>query len=260
MTCTERTLVDAHFAGTIAPRDERRLRAHLDGCAACRARYRKRQLLGQIDPQAFVAEERIGRGLGLRRAPRVSHLPLVAAALAFAALVFFVIRPAPKDDGFTPRGAPPSIPTTSASPSPSTTISSIAVYRASADSGAIALAGGSVRGDDELAFSYDNSSRKRYLMIFGVDETGRVYWFYPAWTRELDDPSSIPIEPGRRAELPDAVRHPFAGGHLAIHGLFLDAPRTVREVEAALAEAEGGLLEDGMPGAVDHVTMLEVTR
>ncbi|MBX3234088.1 MAG: zf-HC2 domain-containing protein [Labilithrix sp.] len=251
MTCADRTLVDAHFAGTIAPREERRMRAHLDGCDTCRARYRKRQILGQIDPQALVAEERVARGLGLRR-PRVSKLPLVAAALAFAALLFFVVRPAPKDDGFTARG---SVTGTTAPSTPAST-STIAVYRANADSGAVVLASGPIGAGDELAFSYDNASDKAYLMIFGVDDGGRVYWFYPAWTSETDNPMSIAIEPGKRKELPDAVRHPIMGERLTIHGLFLDTPQTVRDVEAALRDRR----LDALPGAVDHVTMFEVGR
>lgn len=256
MTCAERSLVDAHFAGKIAPRDERLMRTHLDGCDPCRERYRKRQLLAMIDPGAPTTEERIGRPLGLMPKPRALPvpLPLVAAAIALAALVLFMIRP-PKnaaqerEDGFTPRGSVVGTTTTATS--------KISVYRANKDSGAVVLAQGPLQKSDELAFSYDNASNKSYLMVFGVDDAGRVYWFYPAWTNEAENPMSLKIEPGRVAQLPEAIRHGYAGERLTIHGLFLDTPLTVRDVEIALRDKR---LESGIPGAIDQTFVFEVAR
>ena len=111
---------------------------HLEGCDACRERYRKRQLFAMLDPAAVTTEQRIGRPLGLDKKPRAFPvpIPLAAAALALAAVVLFMIRP-PKDEGFTPRGSIDGT-TTAAT-------SKIAVYRANEDSGAVILAQGPVR-------------------------------------------------------------------------------------------------------------------
>lgn len=251
-TCIERALVDAHFRGAITPTAERRLRAHVTDCAACKKHYRRHQLLASLDPEASSPEDRLARGLGFSApaAPqrRLSkHLALAASALALAALLFFVVRsPEPKDDGFTARGSVAA--STSATPS-------VSVYRVRDRT--LLSATTSIEHDDELAFAYANPTHKPYLMIFGVDETGRVYWFYPAWNAEAENPMAFKMDPAHvTQQLPEAIRHPFAGARLTIHGLFLDAPLTVRDVEAALRAHR----LDGMPGAVDHTTTFEVTR
>jgi hypothetical protein len=95
------------------------------------------------------------------------------------------------------------------------------------------------------------------MMIFGVDEGDRVYWFYPAWTDESENPMAVKTDPGRgTVALPEAIKHPFQGSKLTVHGLFLETPQTVRDVEAALRDHR----LDGMPGAVDQKTTFEVTR
>jgi hypothetical protein len=114
-----------------------------------------------------------------------------------------------------------------------------------------------LKRDDELAFSYDNASHKPYVMIFGVDEGGRVYWFYPAWTDESENPMAVKTDPNRISQqLPEAIKHRYAGSRLTVHGLFLDQPLTVRDVEAALRDHRLA----GMQGALDQTTTFEVTR
>lgn len=248
--CIERPLVDSHFRGELRPGNERRMRAHLSECASCKAHYRRRQILAEVDPGAPSPEDRLARGLGLEVAPLgPSRLfwPMLASALAVAAALVFVLR-SPQDDGFHARGSiPPSASARSAS--------TVGVYRVSDRT--LLSASGAVRRDDELAFSYDNVAGQPYVMIFGVDEGGRVYWFYPAWTDESENPMAVKTDPGRTTvALPEAIKHPFQGARLTIHGLFLDTPLTVRDVEAALRDRR----LDGMQGAHDQTTTFEVIR
>ena len=114
-------------------------------------------------------------------------------------------------------------------------------------------------GGDELAFAYENGPGKTRLAVFGVEDANRrVYWYYPAWTQPDEDPVAIPVETdGRRHELPDAVRQVFDGPLLEIHALFLDAPLSVRRIEALFEEHPAGPLP--IPGAVESVTTLSVT-
>lgn len=250
-TCTERDLIDAHFGGDVTVSDERCMRAHITDCAFCKAHYRKRQIFASLDPEAPSLEERLARGLGLANRERkrgLDKLPLPAltSILAVAAVLFFVVR-SPNDDGFRSRGSVAMADT-----------STISVYRVSDRT--LLSATNTLNQDDELAFSYDNASRKPYLMIFGVDEDGRVYWFYPAWTDESENPMAVKTDPGRVLEqLPEAIKHPFAGSHLTVHGLFLDNPLTVRDVEAALRDKRLDRTRAAV-GGIDQTTTFEVIR
>lgn len=253
--CIMQSHVDAHFAGTITPGDERTMRGHLESCLECRARYRRRLLLAKLDPQAPTADVRIARGLGLRREPRRARFvwPAAAGLLATAAAVVLLLRAPHAGDGFTARGEDAGATAKRvAAPSP------LHVYQVPSRQ----AAGGSpvpvfetVGRDAELAFAYENTARKKYLMIFAVNEDRRVYWFYPGWTNPADDPRAIAItaEAGLH-ELPDAVVHRFDGERLELHALFLDEPMTVREVE----RAAGGAGPLAPPGAIDHVERFRV--
>lgn len=252
--CILQALVDAHFAGTISAADERRMRAHLDDCERCRRRYSRWLVLAKLDPEALAPEARLAAGLALGAEPakaaparRAWIVPLVAAIAAAAALA--LILRTPKEDGFAARGGVDAGADVAPGKAP------LHVYRV-AEAGRPTPVIDAVRRDDELAFAYENDERKKYLMIFASDDTGRVYWFYPAWTNPADDPQSIAasVEPGVH-ELPDAIVHRFAGSRLDVHALFLDAPTTVRAVEARLAD--GGAPIDG---GVDRVVHLRVER
>src|SRR5262245_18737354 len=64
--CPRTGAVDAYFAGRLAPARQGDLRAHLDGCAACRERFARHQRLAALDPAALPLEQRVGRALGLQ--------------------------------------------------------------------------------------------------------------------------------------------------------------------------------------------------
>jgi len=246
--CNQRARVDRHFEGAISPKDERAMREHLPTCAACHAHYERWLLLSKLDPEALPAERRIARGLGLdrRSVPRILPVGAVTLLAAAAALLFFWVRAGSETTGFTARGA------MSAAPS-----SRVFVYDVRPGEPA-ALAIGSVGKRDELAFAYENGAAKNRLMILGVDEHRHVYWFYPAWTSEAEDPVAVPIESdGRRHELPEAVRHHFDGTQLEIRAIFLDAPLAVREAEALVREHPAGPLP--IPGAVESSVSFTVS-
>lgn len=177
-------------------------------------------------------EERLARPLGLRRRTRPGW---VLPALALAAALLLFLRPTNRELGFHARG--PGLATSSR----------IAVYRV--DAGDLATR---IARDDELAFTYQNVEHKPYLMVYGVDEGGRVYWFYPEWTDAAADPAAVPIAMDDDVHtLTDAIRHPLVGSRLVVHGLFLDRPLTVSEVERTLRAGQGA------PGT-DHETALEI--
>lgn len=260
--CPKTTLVDAHFARTIAPEGERELRAHLDTCATCQARYRRRQLLAKLDPEAAPPEARIACGLGLglaadaspERAPKRSNVVAlrafaVASIVAVAAMLLFRVTTNPASDGFTARG-----------PGSGGASSSVQIVRATKGSEPT-LVDGSIRADDELAFAYDNAKQKPYLLVFGVDEHGHVYWYHPAWTNAADDPAAIRIDAsGGRHELREAVGHDLDGATLEIHALFADRPITVREIERIVAGRRAPLGRLDTPDGDDYVTTVTVRR
>jgi len=264
LVCLVQSHVDAHFAGTIAPDDERAMRAHLSVCEGCRARYRRRLLLAKLDPHALSADVRIAQGLGLRKAPPLlrSMAPPVAALLAVAAAVVLFLPGPQGGDGFSARGGEDGG-ARALHPEPSP----LHVYqvppKAEGGGGPVPVFD-TVRRNAELAFAYENRDQKQYVMIFAVSDLGRVYWFYPEWTNPTDNPRAIAVtaDPGLH-ELPDAVVHRFEGSTLDLHALFLDAPTSVREIEQAAAaappasaEGRGGALS--VPGGIDHVARFRV--
>jgi hypothetical protein len=217
----QRGLIDRHFAGRIRARAERRLREHLPGCPACRSYYARHLLLAQLDPSALDSRDRLARGLGIRSA-RPTAGPVGWLALATLAALLLVVllwptRVAPPGDeapGFTARGG--AAPTTE-----------LLVYRVGQG-----LVEGEILSTDELAIAYRNEACRRRLMVFGVDDRGAVYWYHPAWQDPAANPTAIPIRSGPGIhELPEAVKHEIRGSRLTIHGIFLDRPLTVRQVE-----------------------------
>jgi len=233
MSCPLLALVDRHFEGRISPDEERVLRDHLAGCAACRERYQRRLLLQRLDPRALPARERLAVGLGLTKSRRPWMLPVALLAPAAAAVILLLLllpRPAPVPDaGFVTRGG-----------GTEAQAVRLLAYRIP-PAGKPAPLEAEMSASDELAFAYLNPAGSRRLLVFGVDARGRVAWYHPAWTDPAADPVAVPIDetPGVH-ELPEAVRHPLPEGPLVIHGLFLDAPLSVREVERRLAATPGG--------------------
>jgi hypothetical protein len=237
--CPIQASIDRHFDGTISPKDERSMREHLGTCAPCHKYYERHMLLARLDPDAIPVEERLGKGLGVGRRRIATVIPLGAmGTLAAAAALLLLVRSGSHAEGFTARGHVSS-----------TAASRVLVYDVPSGQPP-ALAGDAIGRHDELAFAYENGAAKSRLMVFGVDEHRHVYWFYPAWTRETENPVAVPIERSAgRHELPEAVSHTFEGGQLEIHSLFVDQPVSVRDIEKLVATQPPGLLP--IPGAVE---------
>lgn len=87
---------------------------------------------------------------------------------------------------------------------------------------------------DALLFSYTNlgSEPFEHLMIYGIGDDQRVYWFYPAYEAASENPRSIDINPGN-ALLADAVEHDYSARRLEVYALFSHQPLHVSQVEAS---------------------------
>jgi hypothetical protein len=216
------SLVDAHFAGSISPVRERELRSHLPTCETCRDHYERHLLLSALDPQAKRPQDRLGQGLGLSSAPKVSKVTPFAMALCAAAALLLALVPLRnnRNDEFFSRGA-------------STGASDPKLLSYRIEKGQVAKSLDQVmRAADELAFAYANPGAYEKLMVFAVDEHRHIYWYHPEWTNQADDPHAIPIASGAEVrEIPAAVSHTFDGKELTLFAIFTNEDLSVRKVE-----------------------------
>jgi hypothetical protein len=215
-------LVDRHFSCSLGASAERELRAHLSGCDACRERYERYLLLSRLDRSVASAEDRLARGLGLApRRPRARWLAFVAGLAAVSAALVLMRTPEP---AYLARGGPIVDPD-----------EALDVYRIGGDGAPRPVLDGVIHTGDELAFAYRNRRGWTHVMVFAVDQTGRVYWYHPGWTDVAASPTAVPIEAGAaRHEIPDAVAHRLAPGRIWLHALFTDEMPDVRAVERGL--------------------------
>jgi hypothetical protein len=226
MSCGSCSLVDRHFAGTIAPHDERALRSHLPDCAICRERYERYLVLAQFDHRIPSAEERLARGLGLARwrPPRARSVTLAFGLAAAAAIAVIALRAPVPGPEMRARGGPIA-----------TSDPELYVYRIGGGAGggpARPVLDGVIHSGDELAFGYRNRGGWKRLLVYAVDPAGRVYWYHPGWLDEGTSPVAVPIEAvDERRELPEAVAQPLPAGPVSLHAVFLDEGLDVRAVE-----------------------------
>lgn len=217
--CDQNARVDAHFAGRLSPPAEQRLRVHLESCLECRDRYDRQVMLTRYLPGATSPKERLRQALGLtRRGPRARPWWWVgiAAPVALAVTVVIWTRLPAEADGFTARGA--------AAPA-------LVVETLAAD-GTLRTVSGRIHAGDEVVFRYHNANRRPWLMIFGVDASGAIRWYHPAWTDPSQDPAAVPTQPtAALVLLPEAVVHPLVPGRMTLHLVLSDTRLHVRQVE-----------------------------
>lgn len=215
-----------HFEGRLRPALERGLRRHLKSCSSCRA----------VNDTYLGAEAANGRSL-IRQRDRLERAifgrparswPKVAAAVAATALLAFFVVYSPSEPDWRAKAV-------GGNPDPSQWVS-IRVYQRNKDK-LLRPVDEEIVASKGLAFSYSNRSEGQYnrLMVFGLDDNYRVYWFYPAWTEPSENPSAIPVKMGASAEeLPDEIHHDYQGNNLRIFALFSKESLAVKQVEAAV--------------------------
>ncbi len=219
-TCAGQSLVDAHFKGNIARSDERALRAHLPECNLCRAYYERHLLLAKLDPKSQNASDRLARGLVVTGKSRQFTLILAAAAALVFAFIWFWPAPVAETGEFVARGS-----VMEQSPT------LLQIDRAMPSEPA-ALINDEIGAQDELAFAYQNTLGKKYLLVFGIDEDKNVYWYHPEWRTQAENPTAISIAAQKGLhELPEAIQHQLQGNVLRIVGVFSNQLLTVKQVE-----------------------------
>lgn len=218
-SCPSRSLVDRHFAADIAPSDERALRAHLPGCAVCRARYDRYLVLAELDRGVPAMQDRLARGLGLSRRRRAwSRAAGVALGLAAAVVALSLWLPGRR---YVARGG-----------AGADADQALYVYRIPPGGTPQPVVNGVIGNRDELAFAYLNRVGWHRLLVYAVDEAGRVYWYHPAWTDASADPVAVRIQAGiERFELAEAIAQPVPRGRLDIHAVFTDDVVSVQTIE-----------------------------
>lgn len=242
-------LVDAHFEGRIAPRHEQQMRAHLDGCADCRAYYQRWLTLAQLDPGVPSARDRLATGLGVAapRAGRGSTVAWSVAAAAALALLVVKTRDSGEKAAFVSRGG-------------AQTTADLLVYRIADGKSALLAPLAPIKRKEELAFSYQNEPGWRQLMVFAVDEHKHVFWYYPAWIDPAQNPGPIGIQKtGGPTELPEAVTHRIDGQQLQLFAVFTHRKDlNVRAIEQIVSHPDTDLTKLSLPGAVIRTTALRV--
>ena len=118
---------------------------------------------------------------------------------------------------------------------------------------------GELGARDELAFGYLNPASHPWLLVYGVDEHGHVYWFHPSWDDPAENPSALPAQGGSGLhELPEAISHALDGRQLTLHGVLSEQRLTVRQVEA-LRRGHPAQAPLPLEGAQQSVLELRVT-
>ncbi|MGC4116838.1 MAG: hypothetical protein QM765_20210 [Myxococcales bacterium] len=255
------------FTGRLSPRARRSLLRELAGCPDCTARYARYDALQSSlsgVPSVFAIErveaallDRLGPEDPLPSASRSScawRRPAwiaASAAACIAALVFALRAPSdrvPLDPelglvGIVARGQQV----------PRSASVGVRMFRALPkgvdESPALTI-------DDVVTFTWtDLDPAARYVCLFGVQEDGRLRWYYPATQLEglLSDE---PFGDGFRLR----VRH--RSGWLRVTALFSSEPLAESEIERAV-RAQGQRLEALEPlrlgeGVLEHSLRVEI--
>ncbi len=229
--------------GEITRNEEARLRAHLDGCPACKEQSRLiKQLLGDVAApiEGLDAAASVKQVLGtIRRQqaappqPSRSRMALrlgigfgMAAAAALG-LVMLHGHGSRLEGDFQMRGG-----TAGSALERRTGISLYAPFaqRRPLREGAL------LPTETAITATYRNLDEKRpvYLLVFGVDAQGEIHWLYPAYTEPSSDPEAIRL-PFSSAEtaLPDSVvlENP-APGKMRVFSILTPHPLRVSAIES----------------------------
>lgn len=237
------------FTAGLPPAAYRSVLEEVAGCPACAALFARYQALesalcGGAEVLTPFALERVGAAvLEEVAAPQAAARSVLRRAWAGAAVVavamtVLVVRGADREPVADSRLVPVALTARGPSSAASANVG-IRVLRVA--DGALDESS-ALSPSDLLTFAYTNAGpRPRYLSLFGVQEDGRVRWYYP----------SEHIEPGKADEpLGDGFRlsASHAPGWLRITGLFCERPLSEAEVEGAVQEL--GRCDGAIPGMV----------
>lgn len=236
--------IDAHFAARSNPTDEAELRRHMLACDACHNYYERYLLLARFDRKIASPKQRLRAGLRFESTRKRNFWLLTGSSFALATAclaLFFTVRLPSRHAAFETR---------SGVFQPQATIQIYEVVKGRAQ-----LAGSFLSADAELAFTYRNPENFSHLMIFAVDSSQQIYWYYPAWTRAPENPSSLAIRPTEGwVELSEAVKQPMAAGQVMLYALFSHAAYNVQDLERAFRA--GDLLA---PNSSDRLVAMRLT-
>ncbi len=247
MHCPERNRVYELAAGKLSSEAAVRLEQHLMNCASCaKLNAELKQLTERleiepgelVDPEmdeAIITLVRLDRaGCAVERGAVRRWKSYAVAALAAAACItlFFTLQPrsAPVEqnsDEFYAR---------SGVGRRENRWVSIEVFRAIESQ--YEPVKKRIDADDALAFSYVNRNNPafRFLLIFAVDESGRVFWYYPSYTDRDANPTSIPIKQTvEPVALAEEVQHDLRSGPLRLFAVFSMSALDVRAIEDRVA-------------------------
>ena len=254
MTCPAFDEILQHLEQDLSVSRSKEIEDHLVLCSFCRKAVSDiRSVTSRIatEPGEFRSPEFVKRVVSKASAslndtpiarawPRwvwpVLAMPLAAAAVSLIVLPLRSSVPHDSDSSFSARGA--------ASFDPNRWIS-LRVFHPGVTPGAYAEVEGTILRDDPLVFSVRNAAQSsyRFMMIFGIQDTGSVYWYYPAYNDAQQNPKSVPIEASAETKsLGEEIRHKLSPGWLRVVGLFSDRPLDVATIERLV---ERGLSERG---------------
>jgi hypothetical protein len=189
---------------------------HLAECAACRLRRDERR---EHDAAIVMGPSLLVRQRAARRTPRsrlVRGALVLGGALALAATLFLLTRPRPlpmPEGDFRAKGGELHL--------------QVHVH----DGQRVRLVGDgdTVAPGDKAGFAV-RASRAGHLLVFGWDETGRVYPVWPA-ASDAAGVSSRPLAPQQElTPLPAAVRFDAIGGEEHLVAVFCPQPFTLSNI------------------------------
>jgi hypothetical protein len=283
MKCVSHNQLLKFIHGDLQPENKAALAAHLESCKKCRKR--KEEIIAitnrlKANPGEFdrvdVAPDiltlvRMGRtqprwlpfGSTLRPDNRVKWIWAVATASVLFALalplgIYWNQKEAIEDNhGFSVRGSVQYM----------DRWISIQIFRKT--SSGYEPISDHMSTDETMAFAYQNRQEGQFnhLTILGVDATGQVFWYYPAYTDGPEVPRSVSIASTQKPiTLPDEVQHHLSPGLFRMFAIFSGSPFSITQVEKQLAIdfQRAGSLESlsriQLQGTGQHTILLQVGK
>jgi hypothetical protein len=117
--------------------------------------------------------------------------------------------------------------------------------------------GETVSANAALAAAYEDRSASPfpYLMVFAVDPTGEVFWYYPEYAENEEDRLSIAASKAKgRTAFPDEVTHEFSEGPLRFFGIFSRSPLRAGQIEETVKR------QLGAAGDLSALTRIDIDK